>query len=446
MIEPSAHPLVHIRRQRDWGQSKLAVLLRERGRKLGKNLGTNRTTIWKWETWKQAPDDVAQEVLADLLGVPQEHVKAGGWPDWLPVWEVSVLAAPWSEAGAVRALTDLLRSGHMDRRGFLTITGATLAGLASNWAAAPGAAAAALGGDRVTEQLVESVEQRVTALRSLDEQMGGARLLEHARGDFALITGLLDNGTYTGEVGRRLYGLASRVSYLTGWMAYDAGLRSAGQQYYVGALRSSDQAGDRAFGAFILAEMGVHVGDAGDTKARVDLIETAADGAPSGLAPITQSFLQLHRAEALSRHGRHRAAAAALKSSVTLWDRADRADRPDWLHWYGESQISSTEGKVLLRGGQPGNATRSLEASIAAAVPRDRAVRAPRLAQARLAGGNLDGALDAALQSVALLEGPVTSDRAVTRVTEFSKSLEKYAAVPAVRDFRERVRALDKAA
>nr|WP_239149699.1 transcriptional regulator [Streptomyces sp. SID12501] len=415
------------------------------GKLLGIPLATNRTTVWKWEQG-QEPDADAQRVLADLLRVPYELVRADGWPRWLPVWEVTGLTAPWNEAGTVEALADLVGSGRLDRRGFLTITGAALTGLAASWVEAPSAFAAALNGDRVTDTMVSTIEQRISTLRTLDDQLGGARLLEQARGDLALITGLLSAGRYTDGIHTRLYALAARVSHLTGWMAYDAGLRSAGQRYYVGALRSARTAGDDAFGAFVLAEMGVHVSEAGRTAERVDLISTAIDNAPRTLSPYTQSFLYLHKAEALSRDGDHQRAGTALNRAGLLWERHTVEENPDWLDWFGEAQLKSTEGKVLLRSGQVERATSSLETSVEKAAPRDKAVRSSRLAEARLAGNDLDGALDAANHGAGLLEDKVSSVRALDRLKEFAEQLQPHRSVPAVREFRERLQALSVAA
>ncbi|MCZ4120809.1 transcriptional regulator [Streptomyces sp. H39-S7] len=441
----AVHPLAFVRQIRGWGKAEFARLMQAHGKLLGIPLATNRTTVWKWEQG-QEPDGDAQLVLADLLRVPYAQARSEGWPRWLPVWEVIGLTAPWTEAGTVEALADLVGSGRMDRRGFLTITGVALAGLAASWAEAPSAFASALDGDRVTDRMVKTIEQRVSTLRTLDDQLGGARLLEQARGDLALISGLLSTGRYTEQVGRRLYGLAARVSYLTGWMAYDAGLRSAGQQYYVGALRSARTAGDDAFGAFVLAEMGIHVSEAGRTAERVELISTAIDNAPRTLTPYTQSYLYLHRAEALSRDGAHQEAGTALNRAMSLWDRRTDEETPDWLDWYGEAQLKSTEGKVLLRAGQVERATSALELSVKKAVPRDKAVRASRLAEARLAGNDLDGALDAANAGAELLENQVSSMRALVRLREFSNELGPHQAVPAVCEFRDRLEALDVAA
>ncbi|MEV7466820.1 transcriptional regulator [Streptomyces kronopolitis] len=439
------HPLTFIRQSSGWGKAELARLLQARGRELGIPLATNRTTMWKWEQG-QEPDADAQRVLADLLCVPYERVQAEGWPRWLPVWEVTGLTAPWTEAGTVEALADLVGSGRMDRRGFLTITGAALTGLAASWAEAPSAFASALNGDRVTDTMVSTIEQRISTLRTLDDQLGGARLLEQARGDLALITSLLSTGRYTDRIRTRLYALAARVSHLTGWMAYDAGLRSAGQRYYVGAMRSARTAGDNAFGAFVLAEMGVHVSEAGRTAERVDLISTAIDNAPRTLSRYTQSFLYLHKAEALSRDGDHQRAGTALYRAASLWERHTMEENPDWLDWFGEAQLKSTEGKVLLRSGQLHRATASLETSVKKAAPRDKAVRSARLAEARLAGFDLDGALDAANYGAELLEDKVSSVRALDRLKEFSEQLQPHRSVPTVREFRERLQALPDAA
>ncbi|MBJ7002493.1 transcriptional regulator [Streptomyces griseofuscus] len=440
--EPLAvHPLTFLLQTRGWGKAEFARLMQDHGRKLGIPLATNRTTVWKWAQG-QEPDADAQRVLADLLGVPYEQAHAEGWPCWLPVWEVTGLTAPWTEAGTVEALSDLVGSGRMDRRGFLTITGAALTGLAASWVDAPSAMAAALNGDRVTDTMVSTIEQRISTLRTLDDQLGGARLLEQARGDLALVTGLLGGGRYTDKVRLRLYALAARVSHLTGWMAYDAGLRSAGQRYYVGALRSARTAGDDPFGAFILAEMGVHVSEAGRTAERVDLISTAIGNAPRSLSPCTQSFLYLHKAEALSRDGDHREAGTALNRATSLWERQVTDDNPDWLDWFGEAQLRSTEGKVLLRSGQVERATSSLETSVTRAAPRDKAVRSSRLAEARLAGGDLEGALDAANYGAELLEDSVSSIRALNRLKEFSARLEPHKSVSSVREFRERLQEL----
>ncbi|MFJ6217268.1 transcriptional regulator [Streptomyces sp. NPDC092296] len=330
----------------------------------------------------------------------------------------------------------------MDRRGFLTVTGTAMAAVAASWAAAPEAFAQALGGDRVTDRMADTLEARVATLRTLDDQLGGARLLEQARADLSLITGLLQHGSCTDAVAARLYGLAAEVSYLAGWMAYDSGLRSAGQLYYVGALRAARTAGNSVLGAFLLAEMGVHLSEGGRSAERVGLVETALRNAPGDTSPGVRSYLELHHAESLSRDNLPAQAGAALNRAFDLWERQGAEEMPTWLAWYGEAQLRSTEGKIMLRSGQVDRATDALAASVDRAVPRDQAVRSGRLATARLAGKDLDGALDAANRGLGLLEGKVQSARAVDRLKKFEGYLRPHYAEPAVGAFRERLRSL----
>ncbi|GFH38312.1 hypothetical protein [Streptomyces pacificus] len=96
----------------------------------------------------------------------------------------------------------------------------------------------------------------------------------------------------------------------------------------------------------------------------------------------------------------------------------------------------------MLRSGFPERATSALAVAIDQAVPRDRAVRSGRLATARLAARDLDGALDAANVGLELLENRIRSDRAHVRLTKFNRYLEPHSAVPAVREFRDRLSAL----
>lgn len=187
---------------------------------------------------------------------------------------------------------------------------------------------------------------------------------------------------------------------------------------------------------------GVHLSDNGDPVERVSLVQTALANTPSAVRPDVRSYLELHHAESLSRGGQHQKAGGALHRAYDLWGKRDGDELPAWLGWYGEAQLHSTEGKVMLRSGQVDRATDALAASVDQAAPRDQAVRVGRLATARLAGRDLDGALDAAHRGLALLEDRVHSARAVSRLRKFEGYLTSHYAEPAVAEFRERLHAL----
>lgn len=73
-------------------------------------------------------------------------------------------------------------------------------------------------------------------------------------------------------------------------------------------------------------------------------------------------------------------------------------------------------------------------------------MRSSRLAEARLSGDDLDGALDAANYGAGLLEDQVSSVRALDRLKEFAERLGPHRSLPAVWEFRERLQALPAAA
>ena len=440
------HPLTFVRAQHGWTTRGFPILMNNQAKSMGLSLAHNRGTTHKWEHG-QTPDKTAQRVLASLLGLEDSDWSPEDWPNWLPVGPSGVLGVPWSATGTVDLLTTLSRTGHMDRRRFVTITGAALGALAAGWADAPGAFAAASNGDRVTATMVDSLDKRVQALRELDAEMGGGKLLADARQDFKTISSVIANGRYTEAIGIRLHRLAAQVSYMVGWMSYDTGLLSAGQSYYTGALYSAKAAGDDAFGAFVLVDIGVLGGEVGHLNDRLSMTATALAGAPKNMPPQVESYLTLSHAGSLREIGDHRSAAKALAKAETLLDRAvSDDDLPAYLGWFGETTMESSRGKLLVSVGHYDEASEALERSVAKAAPRDAAVRSARLAEVRLMGRNLDGALEAAHQGLALLEGAVSSSRAVNRLYEFADQLSGHSAEPSVVEFRERLDAVRQAA
>jgi hypothetical protein len=113
------------------------------------------------------------------------------------------------------------------------------------WLLNPGRVAASLLGDRVTDPVVDDLARRATALRRVDDAMGGGALLPSVREDLRLVTAMLKNASYTEEVGQRLYALADGLGQLAGWLAYDSGQPALAQRYHISALECAHVSGDR---------------------------------------------------------------------------------------------------------------------------------------------------------------------------------------------------------
>lgn len=435
------HPLAFVRARLGQGKKKFAESIRLHGRALGFNLGTTRSTIFKWERGDHDPDDITQDVIADMLKVPNSVRRSVPWPYWLPAWETSSIAAPWTPAATLESLTHLAESASMDRRGFLGIGGAALAGIGAQWAAADPALAATTTGDAVTPATVDRMSERVESLRAMEEETGGGDYLDSARADLRLITRMLNNGRYTEETGQRLYTLAAEVCCLLGWMSYDASLHTAAQQHYTAALRSARTAGDDALGAHTLCFMATQAANQRERQAAVSLMDTA-DSVRGRVPAIMRASLAAHQTTVYSKAGEKRKAAEALNRAFDALGRANASDTPGYLTWFGEAQLRSTEGRFLLMSGQARQATEALERSVTEAAPRDRAVRYGTLALAHQQTGDLDGALEATHRAADLIEEGIHSHRSVERLQEVRRAFNPHRNESRVREASERIAAL----
>ncbi|MBN3932417.1 transcriptional regulator [Streptomyces verrucosisporus] len=435
------HPLSYARAALGMGKARFAETVRLHGRLLGHNLGTTRSTVFKWERGDHVPDDPTQEVIAHLLQIPESVRKAAPWPRWLPAWDSLTFAAPWTQTATLEALTSLAGSGPMDRRGFLGIGGAALVGIGTQWAAADPAIAAAATGEKVTPATVDRMSDRVESLRAMEQETGGGDYLDSARTDLSLISRMLKNGRYSEETAQRLYTLAAEVCCLLGWMSYDASLHTAAQQHYTAALRAAKTAGDDTLGAHTLCFMATQAANQREQRAAVGLME-AADAVRDRVPATMRASLAAHQTTVYTKAGDKKRAAAALNRAFDALDRGDHSDTPPYLEWFGEAQLRSTEGRFLLATGQAAKATEALERSVNQAAPRDRAVRYGTLALAHQRNGDLDGALDATHKAAHLIEEGIHSQRGVERLQEVRKAFAPYRNEAKVKEASERIAAL----
>ncbi|MBD0712312.1 MULTISPECIES: transcriptional regulator [unclassified Streptomyces] len=436
------HPLSCARVEARLGKTKFAQLIRLEGRVLGHNLGTTRSTVFKWERGDHAPDDITQMVIGRVLRISDATRRSAPWPRWLLTGDNTFdLAVPWTQEATLKSLTSLAGSGPMDRRAFLGIGGMALVGIGAQWATADPAVAAAAAGDRVTSATVDHMRGRVESLRGMEQVTGGGEFLESARTDLRLITRMLENGRYTEQTAKSLYALAAEVCCLLGWMSYDASLHSAAQQHYTAALRSAKTAGDDTLGAHTLCFMATQAANHCEQLAAVGLMETAA--AARGRVPaIMRASLAAHQTTVYYKAGEKRKAAEALNRAFETLGHVDAADTPSCLAWFGEAQLRSTEGRFLLAAGQAEKAIAALERSVAEAAPRDKAVRYGTLALAYQEAGDLDGALDATHKAADLIEDGIHSRRGVERLEDVRRAFRPVKSEPKVRHVSERIAAL----
>ncbi|WP_413115905.1 tetratricopeptide repeat protein [Streptomyces sp. CY1] len=446
-LSPLSHPMAYVRVSLlGMGKAQFAEALKARAQLLGYNLGTTRSTVFKWERGDHDPDDIAQIVIADLLQIPASVCRSAPWPKWLPAWDAQVLSAPWATGDTLKSLKTLSVSDRMDRRGFLGIGGAALVSIGTQWSISASypdpSSEAAANGDSVTPAVVDRLSQRVQSLRALEQEAGGGGFIESGKTDLELIIRMLDNGRYTEETESRLYALAAEVCCLLGWMNYDASFNSAAQKYYAAALRASRAANDDTLGAHTLCFMAVQAATHQEQMAAVGLMETA-DSVRRRVSLTMQASLAAHQATVLLKAGQEKAAGQALNRAFAALDRSNGDDTPAYLQWFGEAQLRSTEGRFLLSTGQAAKATDALEKSVDHAPQRDQAVRCGALALAYQQAGDLDGALDATNRALDLIDNAgIHTQRGVERLREVYKALAPYRSEAKVTEVRARIAAL----
>ncbi|RKN51630.1 transcriptional regulator, partial [Streptomyces klenkii] len=197
-----------------WSLENTAVRIAQAGREIGLNLSADGVQkVWRWENRGVRPDAANQRALARAMGVPEERVRLLHWPQWLPGAETARVAFPWSTQGALEALEALMEDALIDRRGFMTVSGVAVTAAASGWACAePDRLTASAHGGRLDEETVAWVEDRIPALRKLDDRLSGGSVLRLALADLHMVTELISHSSYSAALGQRLLRTAAELA------------------------------------------------------------------------------------------------------------------------------------------------------------------------------------------------------------------------------------------
>ncbi len=303
-------------------------------------------------------------------------------------------------------------------------------------------------GQRVTPGDVTALRSVAELFHSLDEAHGGGharqalvRYLEHEAEPML-------RGTFGDALGRRLFAAAADLTRLAGWTAYDVAAHGLAQRYYVQALRLSQAAGDRAYGAYVLATMSAQAVYLGHGREAVQLARVAQQGLGPGGPAAVQGLLHAVEARGHALLGEARSAAAALTRAERALETVGRDDRDEgeghWTRAFDEARFAD----------ESGHCHRDLQQYRTAAEHAERALRLRGegqgrgtvlgrivLATARLGLGELERACELAAEA-ARGAFELRSVRAHEYVRDFERRLEPYRDTAAARGYRERVAAL----
>ncbi|MEU5158842.1 transcriptional regulator [Streptomyces sp. NPDC020875] len=443
------HPLSYLLGREGWTADSYLARLDVVHRRLGYGaIARDRKKVTRW-TKGVTPDMRTQRAMAQLHGVPHEEVSVRPWPEWLRLACISdrdVVTAAWTPTTTVDLLGRVATGGDdmMERRGFLVVTGISpvLAG-AAGAQPAPGQTH----GGRVSPGLADLFDHALATLRRQDDYLGAGQVHASARAQLRLVVGTLKTASYSEQTGRRLYAAAAEAARICGWTAYDSGRQALAEEYYVAALRAATSAADPAATANILSYWAALRLAEGDPANAATLVTDALSRSPQIGAPAMDAMLYARLARAHARVREHRSAARALSAAFDAYDRArDRTpeETPDCVYWFNLGELYMQAGSCDLDLGRPDRALDRFTSAAAARddayredeFPRSTAIFLAREAEARMALGDLDGAVESARRAVGRLGG-LPSARWTSSLGDLRAKLADHRGVPVVREFLE---------
>ncbi|MFD7610209.1 regulator [Streptomyces sp. NPDC059828] len=300
-------------------------------------------------------------------------------------------------------------------------------------------------GQRVTAGDIAALRSVGELFRTLDQNYGGGharqalvRYLEHE------LEPML-RGSYAEATGRKLFAAAADLTRLAGWTSYDIAAHGLAQRYFVQALRLAQAAGDRAYGAYVLATMARQAVYLSHGREAVQLTRVAQQGIGSGAPQVVQALLHAVEARGHGVLGDLRSCTASLVRAERALEAARPGDEvPHWARYFDEAQLADEFGHCHRDLQQYRAAVQHAERSLQLRPPgyaRSRLFCRVVLATARLGLGELDQACVLGAEA-AQQASEMRSARAVDYIRDFERRLEPYRDAAAVRGYRDRVMAI----
>ncbi|MFC4014642.1 hypothetical protein ACFOY2_45980 [Nonomuraea purpurea] len=440
------HPLTVVLKHRRWTATSFLRQVADRHSKLGYGgMASRREKVSRWISGTATPGITSQYAMAHLLQVPRGEVDARGWPDWLLLAirdDRTILESPWTPAGSVTVLREV--GGPVDRRGFLIASTGTLAAMVAQWGTAEPASAATQVGRRISSEVATQLDVRLAALRHLDDELGGGHVYDAATTEIRIIRRLLAETTHSEQVGRRLYSAAAEACRLAGWCAYDSGYHAEAERQFVAALRAAGSAGDTTTGATVHAFWANARYTGGDPRGALHLLEAALASAGVISSPRVIAMLYARKARAHSVAGEATASYRAVDQALAAYSKAGApAEDLPAVYWVTAGELHQAAGSAALALGEPkralvhfGEAVRDASAGeIGTGGHRgDSAIHLARRAEAHLALGELDAAVEVA-ERVLELMGGVESARGSSTLAELRGGLREHQDAAVVRSF-----------
>ncbi|MGW7069460.1 Tat pathway signal protein [Streptomyces sp. NPDC054855] len=311
----------------------------------------------------------------------------------------------------------------MHRRKLLATAAYSAAGLvlptASWWEAAPAAAARrrAVSPRLVAQADIDDVRHLTNFYSARDQQRGGASgrsaLAGHLRDEAVL---LLGSRFHTDRHRWDTYSAVAEMTYLVGWMAFDASEHRTAQRYLTLAARIAAEAEDGPLGGHILRALAHQAVDLGHPRRALDLADASMSRDRYGQASHREkALLAIVHARALAADGDRPGTLAAISRAERDLARADNDEAPGRVGFFQEASLAHETACALRDMGQPRDAEIHFRRSVATRRPqqyaRTHSVTLGYLGAVQVQQGRLDEACATWGQALDAMDG-VQSGRA----------------------------------
>ncbi|MET9664852.1 Tat pathway signal protein [Streptomyces sp. NPDC006475] len=261
----------------------------------------------------------------------------------------------------------------MHRRKLLATAAYSAAGFAlpaaSWWAAAPAAAAKrpAVSPRHVSQADIDDVRDLTTFYSARDQQRGGASgrsaLAGHLRDE---AVPLLGSSFRTEQLRRDTHSAVAEMTYLAGWMAFDASEHRTAQRYLTLGARIAAEAGDGPLGGHILRALAHQAVDLGHFRRALALADASMSRDRYGQASHREkALLAIVHARALAADGDRAGTLAAISRAERDLARVHNNDAPSRVGFFQEASLAHETACALRDMGQPLDAEIHFQRSVA---------------------------------------------------------------------------------
>jgi hypothetical protein len=454
---PTNHRLIYWQQRAGFNNTRLSAAIRERAGNRGhRHVQPDARRVRAWRQGERPRDPVPElivEVLSERIGAPLTLSDVG--------FDTSELKGirwdgPWMPLHTVRELISFARGDLMLDRGGAEprrrdlLEGQDLLSTVQSWttvAADSSGIGIGKGRKRIGNQEVMQICAVTEVFRSLDNAYGGGLTREAVIGQLILTASLVEDTTYTEQVGRKLITGMGDLATVAGWMCHDVSMHAAAQRYFLLALQAAKEADDPSLGAHVLSCMARQAGHLGRPGDALELIHLARYGARHTATPTVGALLHSLEARYYAMARRLKDFDRAAGQAEAAFADRDPAQDPAWVAYFDASEYYATLGvchQIAARASSPGHARRAIDMISQALERREpsrmrsRAFDHLGLARAYLAAGELESAGAAGTAALELTD-KVSSARLRDRLHELFGETGPHAHVPVIADLRSRI-------